>query len=253
MNNQFIGTALGCMSIVAVTACGGADVDENGIPLDPSAEGIALEASPAGSTPEMNPALDASTGDETTKACAQRPDLVSFITLREGTWGDWAPCFSFCANNAFTYEAQLKSEANQGGGGDDTAANGIGLHCFDRTTGADKGWITSRTQQWGGWGTIAQTGNFVTGNPWIGGQAWVERAQGSGDDTAFNKLGLYDKFGGQAGGGIFPGFAVDFSTNVFSKSCAAGTAICGIRTQVEATQVGDDTALNGLQFACCTF
>jgi hypothetical protein len=253
MKHSFIRTALGCLPVIAVTACGGAgDASDEGA-LESGVQGVALEPSDQAITPEMNPAEESPLSGDTTKACANRADLTDFITPRAGSWGDWAPCYTFCPANAFAYEARLKSESNQGGGGDDTAANGVGFHCFDRTTGTDKGWITSSTQQWGSWGTIVHPQAFFTNNPWFGLQAWWERPQGSGDDTQLNKVGMYSVGGGQAGSPLFPSFAVDFSTDVNSGFCPSGTAICGIRTRVEATQVGDDTALNGVSFACCTF
>ena len=38
----------------------------------------------------------------------------------------------------------------------------------------------------------------------------------------------------------------------WSESCAANTAVCGIRTKIEAPQGrGDDTALNDIELFCC--
>jgi hypothetical protein len=223
---------MGAMSIAAVPACdGGGGANDTAL----------LPRSQDGSNPEEHLAVQESAGSgDTTKSCFQRSDVRAFVTARNGNWGDWAPC----------YEAQIKSEGYQGSG-DDTAENGFALHCFDGFTAADRGWITSNTQKWGTWGAIADSNPYILDNPWIGALVGFQRS--GGDDTAVSKIGMYDRYGALAAPARFPGYAVDFTTDYNSGACPSGTAVCGIRTQIEAVQVGDDTAMNGLQIACCTF
>jgi hypothetical protein len=240
----FAVVGMGMLSFAALPACDGAG--------DPTAQ---LPRTEDGANPEAHLAVqEAAAAGDTTKSCYTRSDLQSFVTVRSGNWGDWAPCFSYCPEGGFAYEAQLKSEAYLGKSGDDTAANALGVHCFNRSTIADQGWITSSSQKWGNWGSIADTVPYDIGNPWIGAIVGFSRSQGSGDDTAVNKIGMYDLFSGVASGGRYPSYATDFTSDYASGVCPAGTAICGIRTQIEAVQViGDNTAMNGLAIACCRF
>jgi hypothetical protein len=265
MNIRWKDLASGAIALgatVTVSACAGVD-DDGYAEADGEGSTTATEEvrplnpdDPELGDPDKNRSVpEVSPDGDTTKACFQRADLKSFLNVGSGHWGDWAPCYDFCHTGSFAYNAKLKSEGNQGGSGDDTAANGLSLHCRNRTTGADTGWITSTTQQWGAWGTRARLdSSFTMANPWIGAITWIEVQQGSGDDTSLNKIGMFDKFGGTAQGGYYPSFAVSFTNNIGGSAvCPTGQAVCGLRTRVEATQVGDDTALNGVSFACCTF
>lgn len=57
---------------------------------------------------------------------------------------------------------------------------------------------------------------------------------------------------------IFPQTYTGGGVLTTMRSCPLGSAVCGVRTKLEESQGGgvfggDDTALNGIQFSCCTF
>jgi hypothetical protein len=189
------------------------------------------------------------TGGDTTKSCATRPDWASSFTLASGSWGSWAACYELCPAGSFAYGAYLLSESSQGIG-DDTALNGIQLDCYDRVSGAYAGFITSQLGPWGTWGARAVTNPYVVGNPIAGGQMLVESPQGAGDDTAANALVLRALNGTNSA----PPVNTGWGSWQPLRTCAAGQAVCGVTTRLEGSQgAGDDTSLNGIAFACCTF
>ena len=157
----------------------------------------------------------------------------------EGIWGDWGRK-EVCRGNGIAIGFSLKVEPKQGGG-DDTALNGICLHC----SGGEK--ICSKQGPWG-------DEHRIDGRPCQTGftdfQLQFERKQGRGDDTAANNLILRCKNG-------FWKYQTRYSWGNWgrwshARSCPLGTVICGLRTRVERPQGGgDDTALNGVEFFCC--
>jgi hypothetical protein len=188
------------------------------------------------------------TGD-TTKACPTRPDLASSFSLANGSFGSWQACYQLCPAGSFAYGTYLRSEVSQGGG-DDSALNAIQLDCYNKTTGAYTGFITSQIGPWGTWGARAVTNPYVVGNPIIGGQMKVEGPQGLGDDTAANAVVLRALNGTNS----TPPVNTSWGSWQPLRTCAAGQAVCGVNTRVEGSQgVGDDSSLNGIAFACCSF
>jgi hypothetical protein len=189
---------------------------------------------------------------ETQKDCISRPDHTSSVTVHGGNWGNWAGCFDMCPPGSFAYGVDMRSEAPRGSGVDDTSVNAISLWCHNRSTGSHTEWVESSMQGWGSWlGPPTYCSNTQT-DPIVSGNLRLEAPQGSGDDTSANGLkiscknspGIEQTVLANTGWGSFRG----------RVSCPAGTAVCGIKTRVEAFQgSGDDTALNGLAFACCTF
>ena len=79
--------------------------------------------------------------------------------------------------------------------------------------------------------------------------------QGTGDDTAANNMKVRCRsFYGYKEHERYMGNGNDGwgSYGHWSKSCAANTAVCGIRTSIETPQGrGDDTALNDVELYCC--
>jgi hypothetical protein len=184
-------------------------------------------------------------------ACDTRADQTTTVTFEESTWGAWAGCYTHCVSNAFVYSVQVKSESPQAGG-DDTALNRVTFHCFNRTSGADAGWIESNSHEdWGTWTSETHSANFVTTNPVKGGVMRIEPSQGSGDDTSVNEVVFNSVDGTQ--------FAPTYNSHwggwgTTNHNCPSGTAVCGIQNKYESFQSGgDDTSLTGLKFACCTF
>jgi hypothetical protein len=228
-----VAVALGAMALVPACGMEGDDAGTSQPLIDPA-------------TPF--PALQGNEGDSS-KACPSRADWASSYTLAAGSWGGWASCYSICPAGSFAYAAYLRSESSQGAD-DDTALNGIQLDCFNRTTGAYAGFVTSGQSNWGSWRARGITNPFDVSNPFVGGQALVETPRGGGDDTAANRVNLVAK------NGTWTSLASGTGWGTWQpvRSCAAGQAICGVSTRVEGSQgFGDDSALNGIAFACCNF
>jgi hypothetical protein len=228
-----VAVALGAMALVPACGMEGDDAGTATPLTDPAAP---------------FPALQGNEGDSS-KACPSRADWASSYTLAAGSWGGWASCYSICPAGSFAYAAYLRSESSQGAD-DDTALNGIQLDCFNRTTGAYAGFVTSGQSNWGSWRARGTTNPFDVSNPFVGGQALVETPRGAGDDTAANRVDLVAKNGTWTS----LSSATGWGTWQPVRSCAVGQAICGVSTRVEGSQgFGDDSALNGIAFACCNF
>jgi len=212
-----------------------APLDDPGVPLE--------------EVTEMYPAVTSNVG-MTEKSCTiPRTDVVGYITIGSGSWGSWQACYDFCPAGSFTYSVILRSESTQGAG-DDTAMNGIAIACYNRTNGAYQGYVTSNAGYWGNWVAWANVNPYYTNNPFVSGKMKIEPSQGSGDDTAANIAALKSINGVW----IQPDANTSWGSWNSETACPSGSAICGINTRVESTQgSGDDTALNGIAFACCSF
>ncbi|XP_075433796.1 vitelline membrane outer layer protein 1-like [Ascaphus truei] len=157
-----------------------------------------------------------------------------------GQWGDWGP-LQTCPDGSHAKAFSLKVEGGQGDG-DDTALNGIRLHCVSRNN-IDENSIQSTEGPWGSWTSPVRcpNGNLIAFS------LRVETPQGDGDDTAANNIMF--KCSDES---ILEGSGLSWGTyGPWSPFCEIG--ICGIRTKVEGPQGdGDDTALNDVQFTCCS-
>jgi len=198
---------------------------------------------------EMYPAVTSDAG-VTEKGCTiPRSDVAAYITIGSGSWGSWQQCYEFCPADTFAYAVILRSEPGQGGG-DDTAMNGIAIACYNRWNGAYQGYVTSHAGYWGDWVEWAFVNPANTGNPFVSGRMKIESPQGIGDDTAANIAQLKC----MNGVWIQPDAHTSWGSWNSETACPSGTAICGVKTRVESQQGGgDDTALNGTAFACCSF
>ncbi|CAH2272684.1 Hypothetical predicted protein [Pelobates cultripes] len=174
-----------------------------------------------------------------------------------GTWGTLDKCAPGTVAKGFT----LKVQGMQGLY-DDTALNGIRLHCSElkmrissrsmRDHGTDEPKGAARrvqlkelpkvTDRWGKWGPTfwCPYGYLMAFS------LRVEGSQGQGDDTAANNIKLKCSDGSiLEGNGLYWGTYGDWSSN-----CTMG--VCGIESKVEDSQpVGDNTALNDVRFTCC--
>jgi len=232
-----------------LTVLAGCAVDGSGAPQGGSEEG-ALE--PVTQTFKANQ----ETSGDTTKSCTVRADawktggLANFVTIGTGPFASWTACPDWCPANSFVYTVALRSEAGLGSSGDDTALNAITLGCFDRSTGAYMGDITSTQGGFGTWLAGSTVLPFNVNNPVIGGNMKIEGNQGSGDDTAANAVQLEAKNSSL----VTPNASTAFGNWGTLQACPAGFAVCGVETKVEGNQgSGDDTSLNGIAFTCCSF
>ncbi|XP_075433790.1 vitelline membrane outer layer protein 1-like [Ascaphus truei] len=156
-----------------------------------------------------------------------------------GPWGDWG-ALQTCPDGSRAKAFSLKVEGNQGKG-DDTALNGIRLHCVSNNNNGEFP-IQSTEGAWGSWASPVRCPN---GNL-IAFRLRVEPPQGDGDDTAANNIIF--KCSDET---ILEGSGQSWGTyGPWSPFCEIG--ICGISTRVESNQGdGDDTALNDVRFTCC--
>ncbi|KAM4678381.1 vitelline membrane outer layer protein 1 homolog [Discoglossus pictus] len=165
------------------------------------------------------------------------------ISVTNGaTWGSWGPV-RWCP---FGYKARgfsVKVEGSQRKG-DDTALNGIRLHCVSTTNNNQEHKIISSDEgPWGSWSSpFWCLDSFPTSFA-----LRVEPPQGRGDDTAANNIMFKC-----SNNHHLEGSGLSWGTyGPWSLSCIYG--ICGIQTSVESSQgKGDDTALNDVQFSCCS-
>ncbi|XP_040271213.1 vitelline membrane outer layer protein 1-like [Bufo bufo] len=161
-----------------------------------------------------------------------------------GPWGEWGPVeWCPCGYHAkgFSLKVEVKQKVE-----DDTALNGIHLHCLNKTDfdqDRDHQYtITSAEGPWGEWSPTlwCPEGHLISFS------MQVEPPRKGVDDTAANNImfqcsdyeillgtghswGHYDRWSGK---------------------CIKG--ICGMKTKIEPPQgTLDDTALNDVQFICC--
>uniref|UniRef100_A0A9J7Y956 Vitelline membrane outer layer protein 1-like n=1 Tax=Cyprinus carpio carpio TaxID=630221 RepID=A0A9J7Y956_CYPCA len=160
-----------------------------------------------------------------------------------GSWGSWGHR-EMCP--AGTYAAGFSLRVENPIQGDDTALNGIRLHCVASKGSSDSyrdySSVQSDVGSWGRWTDIKWCpSGFLTAF-----QLRVERSQGDGDDTAANNILFRCSQGTLHGDGTNWG---DWGT--WSQTCE-GKGICGLKTRIEVPQGrGDDTSLNDVIMYCC--
>nr|AAD23572.1 fertilization envelope outer layer protein [Cyprinus carpio] len=161
-----------------------------------------------------------------------------------GGWGSWGqremcPAGTYAAGFSLRVEDPVGRE-------DDTALNGIRLHCIESKASSDSYHSYSTGQSdvfsWGRWTDIKWCpSGFLTAF-----QLRVERSQGDGDDTAANNILFRCSQGTLQGDGTNWG---DWGT--WSLTCE-GKGICGLKTRIEVPQGrDDDTSLNDVIMYCC--
>ncbi|KAI4887796.1 hypothetical protein NFI96_024754 [Prochilodus magdalenae] len=169
---------------------------------------------------------------------------VAVLTVGNGgPWGTWGkpkmcPIGYYAAGFSLRVEQPLD--------GDDTALNGIRLHCVNTFSGKrrklDVATVKSETGSWGTW----TEPKWCSSGFLVAFKLRAEGDQGSGDDTAANNINF--KCTGDTeeleGSGTSWG-----EWGSWSDYC---NAICGIQTKVEIPQGSeDDTTLNDVKFFCC--
>ncbi|XP_075433760.1 vitelline membrane outer layer protein 1-like [Ascaphus truei] len=169
----------------------------------------------------------------------QNPKFIS--VSNGGAWGKWGD-YQYCPEGFHVKGFDLKVKGDQGKG-DDTALNGIRLHCVSKDASQKERLIQSAEGSWGSWTSPV----FCFQGLLIGFSLRVQKFQWFGDDTAANNIIF--KCSDES---ILEGSGLSWGTyGPWSQSCEI--SICGIRTKVEGPQgKRDDTALNDVQFTCCS-
>nr|XP_055036621.1 vitelline membrane outer layer protein 1-like isoform X1 [Misgurnus anguillicaudatus] len=171
----------------------------------------------------------------------------SILQVQNGmSWGTWRQQ-DMCPTGMYAAGFSLKVERSVGDA-DDTALNGIRLHCIypsKDSSAPQKSYATVQSEagSWGEWTYLQWCSHgFLTSF-----QLKVEPNQGKGDDTAVNNIRFVC-----SNADILEGPGMNWGDwGDWSPKCQ-GKGICGIMTRVEPPQGnGDDTALNNVQMYCC--
>nr|XP_002718872.2 vitelline membrane outer layer protein 1 homolog [Oryctolagus cuniculus] len=178
--------------------------------------------------------------------CSWADGLSDYTTVIQvtngGPWGDWAwP--EMCPEGYFSSGFSLKVEPSQGLPGDDTALNGVRLHCTRGNAERNTHVVESQSGRWGAWSEPlwCPGGGFL-----VAFSLRVEPSTTLGDNTAANNVRFRCSDGTELEGpgqtwGVF---------GDWSGSCPKG--VCGLQTKVERPRgLRDDTALNDLRLFCC--
>uniref|UniRef100_A0A2K5TV89 Vitelline membrane outer layer protein 1 homolog n=1 Tax=Macaca fascicularis TaxID=9541 RepID=A0A2K5TV89_MACFA len=178
--------------------------------------------------------------------CAQADGWNGYPAVIEvtngGPWGDWASP-EMCPDGFFASGFSLKVEPSQGILGDDTALNGIRLHCVRGSVLGNTQVVDSQSGSWGEWSEPL----------WCRGGAYlvafslrVEAPTTLGDNTAANNVRFRCSDGEELQG---PGLSWgDFGD--WSDPCPKG--VCGLQTKIQGPRgLSDDTALNDVRLFCC--
>ena len=249
--------AVAVLSGAGCWACSGVDephLDAAGpdgsATITDSGEGAGFETDEGFADDDAKGVDDDGVGTAVEAACNWRTDFVTSITPGEGFWGNWAQCFDWCdeGTSSFASYAKLKSESPRGGSGDDTGLNAMELTCVQYNSSPPVETTVLKSLQ-GGWGSWQARNDECGGQPIIGAKMMLEPKQGSGDDTAANRMA----FKCASGTWIYPDSRTAWGIWLPAQECPANTAVCGMRTRVEPSQGnGDDSALNGVELACCS-
>lgn len=107
----------------------------------------------------------------------------SDVEIHPGRWGSWG-AYKMCPVDFYVDGAQVKFEKRSFLGiGDDTALNGLRIHCRSNLNSASE-WVTVHKGQWGTWRTPeTRSDKFVKYA-----KIRFQSPQGKGDDTAWNGL-----------------------------------------------------------------
>jgi hypothetical protein len=104
-------------------------------------------------------------------------------TIFEGLWGEWKEV-ALCPFDHYVDGAEVRFEDKVGDGGDDTALNGLKIHCRDKKNKFVQEWITVFGGISGDWKeAVTRDDKYVTHA-----SIRFEDSQDSGDDTAWNGL-----------------------------------------------------------------
>merc|ERR1712243_138295 len=160
-----------------------------------------------------------------------------------GYWGSWGG-YSFCPPGSFVYGYRLRVKAP---GVDNTALNDIELYCRRPNSEAITKKIKSSSAPWGTWSGAIYCPELD--NPVVGMAGKMDGKQGKGDDTTLNSVLLYCKTGNT----VILAHRGYWGKWQGRLSCPPGTAVNGVKTQVEQPCDCDNTAMNGIQLHCAAY
>ncbi|XP_049716696.1 vitelline membrane outer layer protein 1 homolog isoform X3 [Elephas maximus indicus] len=142
------------------------------------------------------------------------------------------------------FKSVIEVEPPQGIAGDDTALNGIRLHCAGGNTECNTHVVESQSGRWGTWSEPqwCPGGGFL-----VAFSLRVEASVTPADNTAANNVFFRCSDGAELQGpGLTWGEFGDWS-----DPCPKG--VCGLQTKIQLPRgLGDDTALNDLRLFCCS-
>jgi hypothetical protein len=98
-----------------------------------------------------------------------------------GLWGDWKG-MQMCTSGFYVDGGQVRFEDRQGGFRDDTALNGLKIHCRNKSGATE--WVTVYSGTWGDWTTVVTVPNKYVKLA----NVRFEDSQGGTGDTAMNGL-----------------------------------------------------------------
>jgi hypothetical protein len=164
-----------------------------------------------------------------------------------GPWGEWGP-WQHCPSNSYADAFRIRVQPPQGSG-DDTALNGIQLLCRDRFTTDLTATIASSQGTLGDWSHVS-----VCVDGLLAAYRLKVETPMAGDNTAANSLMMACRSLAGAVTWQVPSLQGPWGTWRPAASAPSNTAICGIQTRVEPRQsLLDNTALNDVRFAYCTY
>ncbi|XP_066446200.1 vitelline membrane outer layer protein 1 homolog [Eleutherodactylus coqui] len=164
-----------------------------------------------------------------------------------GQWGPWEKCPEGSVATGFSLKVMDYKYLHTIK--DDTAVNGIRLHCVSCKPPHNETTITSAVAPWGIWtdtqwcdyGRLARFSERV------------EEDQGIKDDTAVNNFKFECTDGGKLEGqGLYWGTYGEYSETCKNGICGLQTKVQGNEKQESAIQISfDNTGLNDVRFICC--
>lgn len=191
-------------------------------------------------TVESGPTPNLGTGPDTDHTSTE---TIIQSEETDGFWGDWGP-EERCPDGQFVYGYRLQTEPING---DNSALNTIDLQCA-RPGSTSYTTISSSRGFWGVYSDYIYCNG--ENNEVVGFQMMIQSNQGSGDDTAANKLDLFCKSGQK----LSAPTETSFGDWVPHLRCPHGQSVIGLQVRMEAKQGdGDDTALNGVRMICSSY
>ncbi|XP_068805671.1 vitelline membrane outer layer protein 1 homolog [Struthio camelus] len=174
------------------------------------------------------------------------PSAASIVAVPNGgPWGDWAwP--EMCPDGSYATGISFKVEPPQGVTKDDTALNGIRLHCSPRGARDGGSAVESQSGRWGRWSEprwCPHQGHLV---------GFALQVQAPQHRLLSDQVAATNARFACSDGQVLEGPGPEWGEwGSWSPPCPR--AVCGIQTRQESPRglKRDDTALNDLRLFCC--